>query len=67
MVLSCNLKRVNNVFEIGRFLSLHYAYNKDRAMDEIERYVQAIDMRKAPLLSMQGEVPSSISPSGYVP
>lgn len=34
------------------FFGSHYMYNRDRAMDRTQRYLHAIDTRKAPLLSL---------------
>ena len=54
MVLSCNLERIYMVTQVEDFTGSHYMYNRDRAIDRIERYLKAINMKKAPTLSTQG-------------
>lgn len=54
IIMSCNLKRVYSLVDNEDFTRSHYLYNRDRALEIMERYIQAIDARKAPMLSMKG-------------
>ena len=64
--LSCNLNRTYHLDRVEDFTSSHYIYNRDRAIQRIDRYLQTIHTKKAPLLSMQGQVQFLTSPAGYL-
>ena len=65
-ILSCNLKRVYSLGENEDFTGSHYLYNQDSALERMERYIQAIETRKAPVFSMKGQVQFTVAPPGYV-
>lgn len=54
--LSCNLRGTYYLDRLKDFTNSHYIYNKDRTIQTIHRYLQAIDMKKAPLLLMHGQI-----------
>ena len=65
-VLGYNLKRVYRLPELEDFTGSHYLYNRDRAVDRIEKYIHAVEVGKAPAFSMQGQVQFGVAPPGYV-
>ena len=52
--------------ELEDFTGSHYLYNRDRALERIERYLLAVEAKKAPVFSMQGQVQFAVAPLGYV-
>ena len=65
-ILGYNLKRVYRMVELEDFTGSHYLYNRDRALERIERHLQAVEAKKAPVFSMQGQVQFVVAPLGYV-
>ncbi len=66
-VLSFSLRRVYNVAQIDDFTASHYLYNREKAIDRIDRYLKAIEGKKAPVLSVQAQVDFCLAPPGYCP
>ena len=66
-VLSFNLRRVYNVAQVDDFTASHYLYNREKAVDRIDRYLKAIDGKRAPVLSVQAQVDFCLAPPGYCP
>lgn len=67
MVLTCSLKRVYNSDKLDDFTATHYVYNREKAIDRIEKYLKAIDGKKAPVLAVEAQVEFSMAPPGYCP
>ena len=65
-ILGYHLKRVYRLVELEYFIGSHYLYNRDRALERIERHIQAVDARKALVFSMQRQVQFAVAPPGYV-
>jgi hypothetical protein len=55
-VLSYSLHRVYNSDQVDDFTATHYLYNREKALDRIERYLKAIEGRRAPMLFVQPQV-----------
>lgn len=51
-ILSDHLKQIYSLTKVEHFKIVHYIYRTDEASDRCERYIHAINMRKAPLLLM---------------
>lgn len=47
--LGYNLKRVYRLVELEDFTRSHYMYNRDRALERIERYIHAFETKKPPV------------------
>lgn len=65
-VISCNLKRTYRMVENEDFTGSHYLYNRDKSLERIERYIQAVETRKPPVFTMKGQVQFSVAPPGYI-
>jgi len=65
-IVSCNLKRTYRLAENEDFTGSHYVYNRDKSLDRMERYIQAVEARKPPVFSMKGQVQFLVAPPGYV-
>lgn len=65
-VVSCNLMRTYRMIENEDFTGSHYIYNRDRSLERIERYIQAVEARKAPIFAMQSQVQFLVAPPGYI-
>ena len=65
-ILGYNLKRVYKSAGLEDFTGSHYLYNRDRALERLGRYIQAVDTRKAPVFSIHGQVEFVVAPPGYV-
>ena len=66
-ILSSNLKRTYQFPEVEDFSNSHYIYNQESAKDQMERYLQAIEAKKAPVLAMQWQVQFLNLALGYHP
>lgn len=64
-ILDSNLKRTYQLTLVVDFTNSHYIYNRERAEDRMERYVQAIDTKNTPVLAIQGQVLFLIPAAGY--
>lgn len=65
-ILGYHLKRVYRATSIEDFTGSHYLYARDRAIERMERYIHAIEVRKAPVFSVQVQVQFEVAPPGYV-
>ena len=66
-VLSFSLRRVYNLAQVDDFTATHYLYNREKAIDRIDRYLKAIEGKRAPVLSVQAQVDFCLAPPGYCP
>ena len=67
VVLRASLRRVYNLEVLEDFTASHYLYNREKAIHRIERYLNAIDVNKAPLWAVQAQVEFLVAPPGYCP
>ena len=65
-ILGYHLKRVYRATSIEDFTGSHYLYARDRAIERMERYIHAVEVRKAPVFSVQVQVQFEVAPPGYV-
>jgi hypothetical protein len=66
-VLSYSLRWVYNSDQVDDFTATHYLYNREKALERIERYLKAIEGRRAPMLFVQPQVEFCLAPPGYCP
>ena len=66
-ILSYSLRRVYSSDQVDDFTATHYLYNREKALDRIDRYLKAIEGRRAPVLSIQPQVEFFLAPPGYIP
>lgn len=66
-ILKYNLQRTYHTTSDGEFTTSHYVYNRDRALDRVQRYLVVVEAKGPPMLSLQGQVQFLSSPPGYVP
>ena len=66
-VLRASLMRVYNLEVLEDFTASHYLYNREKAVDRIERYLHAIEVKKPPVLAAQTQVEFLVAPPGYCP
>ena len=66
-VLSYSLRRVYNLVQVDDFTVTHYMYNREKAIDRIDRYLKAIEGKRAPVLFVQAQVEFCLAPPGYCP
>ena len=66
-ILKYNLQRTYHTSSEGELTASHYVYNRDRALDRVQRYLVAVEGKRPPMLSLQGQVQFLSSPPGYVP
>lgn len=52
--------------ELEDFTRSHYLYNRDRALERIERYIHEVETKKTPVFSMQGQVQFVVAAPDYV-
>jgi hypothetical protein len=67
VILRGCLRRVYNLEVLEDFTALHYLYNREKTIHPIERYLNAIDINKTPLLAAQAQVEFLVAPLGYCP
>jgi hypothetical protein len=67
VVLRGSLRRVYNSEVPDDFTASHYLYNREKAIHRVERYLNAIDINKAPPLAAQAQVEFPVAPPGYCP
>ena len=66
-VLGYSLRRVYNSDQVDDFTATHYLYNREKAVDRIDQYLQAMEEHRAPVLAVQPQVEFCLAPPGYRP
>ena len=67
VVLRGSLMRIYNLEVLEDFTASHYLYNREKAIDRIERYLHAIEVKIPPVLAVQAQVEFMVAPPGYCP
>ena len=67
VILRGCLRRVYNLEVLEDSTGSHYLYNREKVIHRIERYLNAIDINKTPLLAAQAQVEFLVAPLGYCP
>ena len=66
-VLRGSLTRIYNLEAFEDFTASHYLYNREKAIDRIERHLDAIKVKLSPVFYAQTHVDIMVSSSGHCP